>query len=130
MPKIPTYDSPQVKSQSMPGVGIRTGGVNPGAFGAEQGEQLQQAGQVLNVVGDNIEKAREQKAITDGADAAFDYQKAAQEKQIELQKRAGKDADGVKVELEKWHAEQKQVYAGRLKDPDALAIFDRNQKKN
>lgn len=129
MPKIPTYDSPQVKSQSMPGVGIRTGGVNPGAFGAEQGEQLQQAGQVLNVVGDNIEKAREQKAISDGMDAANDLQERAMKKQQELQQRAGKDATGIQAEMTKWHDEQQAELTGKLKDPDAQAIFQRNAQK-
>lgn len=129
MPKIPTYDSPQVKSQSLPGAFIKTGGVNPGAFGAEQGEQLQQAGKILNVVGDNIEKAREQKAISDGMDAANSLQERSLKKQQELQNRAGKDAVGIQKEFETWHAEQQTELAGGLKDPDAQVLFNRNAQK-
>lgn len=129
MPKIPTYDSPQVKSQSLPNAFIKTGGVNPGAFGAEQGEQLQQTGKILNVVGDNIEKAREQKAISDGMDAANSLQERSLKKQQELQNRAGKDAVGIQKEFETWHAEQQAELAGGLKDPDAQVLFNRNAQK-
>lgn len=129
MPKVPVYDSPQVRSQGIPDASIHAGGVNPGAFGAIQGEQLQQAGKIADVAVHEMMKAQEEKDVADGMEAANKLQEQAQAYRQELEKRAGKDADGVQNELKSWYENKQKEIGGTLKSDRAAMLFNRNADK-
>lgn len=129
MPRIPQVTEASVEIQRPANARVATGGVNADAFGAGQGESLQKLGGVITQVGVVMEKQREQKAVSDGMDAYNDLQEASLSKRIELEKRMGKDADGIEKEYSEWYNQKRQEIGGKLNQPESVALFDRNANK-
>lgn len=129
MPKVPTYDQPQVKSQGIPGVGVRTRGVSADAFGAIQGEQLQQAGRIGERIITEEMKLQEQRDVADGLDAATQLAEESRKKQQEFASRKGKDALTVKKEFGEWHQAKQQEIAGQIKSDRARQLFEKKAKQ-
>lgn len=124
MPAVPQYENPQVKSQDLTGISVRTGGVNAGAFGAIQGEQLQQVGKIADFATKQMLAQQEEKDVADAMDALNTVQQEAQAKRQELEMRAGKDAQGIQRELGDWHNTRQQEIAAGLNERSAK-LFSR-----
>lgn len=129
MPKTPTYDQPQVKSQGLPGVSVRTRGVSADAFGAIQGEQLQQAGKIGERIITEVMKLQEQRDVADGLDAATRLSEESRQKQQEFASRKGKDALTVQKEFGEWHRAKQQEIAGQIKSDRARQLFEKKAKQ-
>lgn len=121
MPAIPTYDEPQVRQEALPGVRQQISGLNAEAFGpvrsvhyaANAAEEFYLADQ----------KKQEQQAAEDAFRAKSEFTNAYVDKQSELRQRQGKNAVGVKQELDAWMADNSKKYYDELKDPRAKQLF-------
>jgi len=121
MPSIPVYNEPQVRQESLPGVRQQISGLNDNAFGPVTSSRYA-AGAAEDLYAAD-QKKQEQVAAEDAFRAKSEFTNAYVDKQSELRQRQGKNAVGVKQELDTWMADNSKKYYDELKDPRAKQLF-------
>ena len=125
MPRVPTYDGPQVRTQALQG-GFQQGAGSAAPFGAVAGQQLQQLGQSAQNAGEAFDRI----ALRKEQDDAFRVETAVKAEWLQFEQnlrrtRQGRNAEGLTAEAEAWWEEAKTRHAANL-SPRAQQLVNRS----
>lgn len=128
MPKVPTYDSPQVETRALPG--FRQSSVaSPSLFGAAAEQQIA-AGKGMLAAGTGLANAAAAMQDRENADMLFREETVLKDKWLafegDLRQRKGQNAWGATKETEKFFADAEKEAAQRLTNDVQRQLFNRS----
>lgn len=126
MPRVPTYDSPQVNDAPLPG--FRQSSVaSPALFGAAA-EQTQRLGQGLTSAGGVASNIATQMQEKENADMIFRAETSLKDNYLKFEQdaytRKGVNANGVTADAEKFFTDQSQQHSELLQNDAQRKLFN------
>lgn len=132
MPKVPTYDTPQVEARALPGV-RQSSVASPSLFGASAEQEIA-TGKSLLAAGTGIAAAAEMVQERENADMLFRAETALKDDYLTFEddvrnNRHGQGAWGVTKDTEKWFGEQEKKHGAILTNDVQRTLFTRSVAK-
>ncbi len=132
MPRIPTYDTPQVESRALPGV-RQSSVASPALFGAAAEQQIAM-GKSLLAAGTGLANADMVRQDRENADMLFRAETALKDDYLTYEddvrnNRHGQKAWGVTKDTDKWFADQEKKHSEILTNDVQRQLFNRSVTK-
>lgn len=131
MPRIPVYEQQTVAPNQLPDVQQSAAGASPGAFGANQGAQLQQIGDIIQKRAEQLQR-KEDEDLVNQAVVAFedDQRKFLNDPDAGLLQKRGGNALGASTTASKWFDDAAPRYNKNLKTDRQRALFDQQYQRS
>ena len=132
MPRIPTYDAPQVETRALPGV-RQSSVASPSLFGAGAEQEIA-TGRGLMQAGTGVAAAANLMQDRENADMLFRAETALKDDYLTFEddvrnNRRGQGAWGVTKDADKWFAEQEKKHSAALTNDVQRQLFNRSVSK-
>lgn len=131
MPKVTTYDTPQVEARALPGA-RQASVASPALFGADADNTIAM-GKGMLTAGTGVANAAYLMQERENADMVFRAETAFKDDYLKFEQtvrsRKGMDAWGATVDAEKWFEEQKKKHSETLGNDAQRYIFDKQFQK-
>lgn len=131
MPRIPTYDTPQVDARALPGA-RQSSIASPSLFGAAAEQQVTLGKGLLNAGGQLSEVANRMQD-RENADMLFRAETALKDEYLkfesDVRQRKGQNAWGATQDAEKWFSDQEKKHAEILENDVQRKLFGQSLTK-